>query len=52
MLRSNLDGTKVEALFVILHYLSHFTLGPAKIYFLEAYAYREVRQVEDLTHTI
>ena len=52
MLRPNLGGTEVEALSVVIYYLSHFTLGSTEVYFPEAYSHREIGEMEDITHRI
>jgi len=52
MMRPNLGGPEIEALFVIIYYLSHFTLGSTKVYFPEAYAHREVSEMANITHGV
>ena len=52
MLRPNLGGTEVETLFVILHYLPHFTLGSIEVYLSKAYADRKTCKMIDFAHRV
>jgi len=52
MLRPNLGGIEIETLFVILHYLPHFTLGYIEVYLSKAYANRKTCKVADFAHRV